>query len=991
MSLQLHDLLSSSEEDILQAIRDDPAALRRAEAYSNLPIHIECQHQCRSAVLVKCIELYTESLSMANQADALPLHLLLSNKASSIEDALMMIEKYPAALRVDGCQPYSIVKYLPIHLECKNRCRSAVISKCIEIYPEALFEARDGDSLPLHLLLSNLQSSIHDALMMIEKYPEGLRCRDNPYFPFSKSLPIHIECGKQCRSAVLTKCIELYPESIAERVGENSFPLHLLLANSESSVDVILLFISKYPDALRCQDVDGYLPLHLECERQCRSPVIAKCIELYPEALHVTAKDDALPLHLLLLNYLAFMADVLLMIEKYPEALRCGVRQYYSDARRLPIHLECKNSCRPAILSKCIELYPESLAEASEEAYLPLHLLLSNPVSSVEMALLMIERYPEALKLKTKSYVLACKYLPIHLECKNSCRTAILSKCIELYPESLAEDDGQHMLPLSKLLSNSSASIDVILMVICAYPDALKCKEEPDLYLPIHVECANKSRSSIISKCIELYPESLSIASKNNSLPLHLLLTNNASSIEDALMMIDKYSEALHFQAISSYFNIKYLPIHVECKNRCRSAIISKCIELYPQSLSILSGSGTLPTHMLLQNPACSIEVAIMVIEAYPEALQSYEKPYYTNELSLPLHIECKNQCRSAVISKCIELYPESLSIPTADNALPLHLLLRQPQSPTDAALLMIDKYPEALKSVETLLFSDDKILPIHLECEYQCRSAVLSKCIELYPASLSITGRNNSLPLHQLLSSSVSTIDDALMMIDKNPQALKHKNNSYYSTDMYLPIHIESSKGCRSAVLLKCIKLYPESLSVCDGDGDIPWTIALKKQFLFSYDIIRNLHMSLFTLLSAHPASFYHPPHDPLIDKLPMMKDPSSCRLILNLLPSCLSSAAHLQAYHDLNWQPRSSLLHLWLQIRLKSDQVKTKSLKQLLSMTEPCHELSLMDGGMRILMMKMLKESSLLVAIDGRLDYGVDLGDGIDDLMLRFIMAYL
>jgi hypothetical protein len=46
------------------------------------------------AVTMKCIELYPESLSLANQADALPLHLLLSNPVSFIEEALMMIEKH---------------------------------------------------------------------------------------------------------------------------------------------------------------------------------------------------------------------------------------------------------------------------------------------------------------------------------------------------------------------------------------------------------------------------------------------------------------------------------------------------------------------------------------------------------------------------------------------------------------------------------------------------------------------------------------------------------------------------------------------------------------------------------------------------------------------------------------------------------------------------------------------------------------------------------
>jgi hypothetical protein len=91
-------------------------------------------------------------------------------------------------------------------------------------------------------------------------------------------------------------------------------------------------------------------------------------------------------------------------------------------------------------------------------------------------------------------------------------------------------------------------------------------------------------------------------------------------------------------------------------------------------------------------------------------------------------------------------------------------------------------------------------------------------------------------------------------------------------------------------------------------------------------------MRKSLFVLLSTHPASFYHPPDNPEVDQR-MSRYPDRCRLILNLLPSCLSSAAHLQAYYNLNWQPRSSLLYLLLQIRRS----QTSSLNRLLSITVP------------------------------------------------------
>jgi ankyrin repeat protein len=698
-----------------------------------------------------------------------------------------------------------------------------------------------------------------------------------------------------------------------------SLQLHdLLTKKKSSSEEAILQDILDDPEALRRVDGGSNLPLHLECQHQCRSAIIMKCIELYPEALAIENKDGALPLHLLLWSSSSTIENVLMMIEKYPEALRIEGCQPYSNAknhRYLPIDIECKNRCRSVILSRCIELYPQSLAEAREEAHLPLHLLLLHPRSSIEDALLMIEKFPEALKYKPKSFAVANSYLPIHLECKNRCRVAIISKFIELYPESLVEGKGHRKL-LSLLLSNSLASVDVILLVICAYPDALKCKDELYLDLPLHQECRNQCRSAILSKCIELYPESLYVQNHYDTLPIHLLLSNNTASVEDTLMVIEKYPEALQHRNSSGN-----LPLHVECLHRCRSAIISKCVELYPESLSISNKKDCLALHLLLSNPASSVEDALMMIDKCPEAVQFLENSsiMYVIDKYLPIHLECKNRCRPAIISKCLELYPEALSISVGSGALPLHLLLQNSSCTTEVALMVIEAYPEALRCYERALYTGEKCLPIHIECKIQCRSAVISNCIELYPEALLIQ----------------TAIDD----------------------------------------------------------GDIPLTLALNKLFWNLCENIYEMRKSLLVLLSANPASFYHPPHDPLIDRHPMMQAPAFRRLILNLLPSCLSSAAHLQAYHDLNWQPRCSLLQLWLQIRLKSDQEEARSQQPLLNIPEPCHDLhvSKTDRSMRLLMMKMLKESSLLVAIDGRVDYSVNLGDGIGDLMLRFIMAYL
>jgi hypothetical protein len=79
MSQRLPDLLHSThEKEIINAMEEDPTALKqRYGCYDCLPIHYECVDQCRSSIILKCIELYPESLAQTDYRGYQPLHLVL--------------------------------------------------------------------------------------------------------------------------------------------------------------------------------------------------------------------------------------------------------------------------------------------------------------------------------------------------------------------------------------------------------------------------------------------------------------------------------------------------------------------------------------------------------------------------------------------------------------------------------------------------------------------------------------------------------------------------------------------------------------------------------------------------------------------------------------------------------------------------------------------------------------------------------------------------
>jgi ankyrin repeat protein len=341
-------------------------AIQQKVATTAFAIHQECRHQCRSFILLQYVALCPQALAAVDEDGYLPLHLLLSNKLSSIDDALIMIEKFPAAL-----QHQTNSGQLPLHIECERQCRSIIITKCIELYPEALAKADNSVCLPLHILLLMKSSSIDAALLMIEKYPAALVNRNNDGW-----LPLHLECMNQRRLAILSKCIDQYPEALSKNDLFGYLPLVLLSISSytdeygysfmsphksrsmkPSSTDDVLMMIEMYPEALHHPTNDGWLPLHLECDRKCRLPIISKSIELYPESLGIADTLGMLPMHWLLERRSSSdINNAIMMIEKYPAALKHRDR----DGHR-PLFTECANQSRSTIVSKCIDKYPEAL------------------------------------------------------------------------------------------------------------------------------------------------------------------------------------------------------------------------------------------------------------------------------------------------------------------------------------------------------------------------------------------------------------------------------------------------------------------------------------------------------------------------------------------------------------------------------------------------------------------------------------------------------
>jgi hypothetical protein len=554
----------------------------------------------------------------------------------------------------------------------------------------------------------------------------------------------------------------------------------------------------------------------------------------------------------------------------------------------------------------------------------------------------LIMKFPQAVSMPNED---GC--LPLHFECENMCRKAVICKYVELYPQGLSVAAEGGNLPLHIILSNILSTEEMVLMIIDMYPEAIRC---PDTYgsYPIHIECLNAGRWSIISRFIELYPEAMKIPSGPQLIPLHYLMAPHMLS-------------------------------------KCNIASLTS---KYPELLDIVDFCGCMiPTESFPETAFIEEGTVLQLIDAYPVALQ-----YQGCMGNLPIHIECLYEARKSVIMRCIELYPESLEIANDLNSLPLSCLLNVSQFSADIICQMIDRYPKSLEHRD-----NGGNLPIHIECSKGSQIQVISKCVEFYPEGLEkVDGMEYMLPLQCLLMSDTSSLDAALYVMDQYPEAIKHRR---FNGDSY-PLHAECMKQCRLRVLSKCYEFYPDAIGVYleqDEDLKLPFHIAWYNASLLHTgnddDDVSELSMltslnkhrdSLVFLLSKYPAALNNPPHYPFMER---HFTPASLRFLFNLFPSANLLEQALDGYHDLNWEPRSSLIYTSLQLQMSTD---SKSGRRI---NDNVPRYTLHDPLMMriVVLLKKFVSISSLNREDKVVLYDLGRGEDVGDHWLRSIIMYL
>lgn len=154
-----------------------------------------------------------------------------------------------------------------------------------------------GRYLPLHC--SGQNSSVEVVRRVLEAFPGGIHITDH-----EGGYPLHHACCFNSSVEVVKCMYEAYPGAmnIPQHSG-NLSPIHLFAAQNDSP-EILRYILKVSPLSAKCQDHDGWLPLHclVNRDRYSMTSNRVECIRMllkhYPEAVHVKSTLNLTPIDL---------------------------------------------------------------------------------------------------------------------------------------------------------------------------------------------------------------------------------------------------------------------------------------------------------------------------------------------------------------------------------------------------------------------------------------------------------------------------------------------------------------------------------------------------------------------------------------------------------------------------------------------------------------------------------------------------------------------
>jgi len=149
----------------------------------------------------------------------------------------------------------------------------------VQIGPDVLEVCDINGMTPLHLTCSKQTSQI--ILYLLSQFPDVSKCHDNKLH-----LPLHIACEHEMLILVnMAKEVTLcFPEAVAIPDSDGNLPLHIILCNGPTDLDVVTPLTTYFMQALQKHNDMGQVPLHISCQQNSSENVIQYIFQSWRQA-----------------------------------------------------------------------------------------------------------------------------------------------------------------------------------------------------------------------------------------------------------------------------------------------------------------------------------------------------------------------------------------------------------------------------------------------------------------------------------------------------------------------------------------------------------------------------------------------------------------------------------------------------------------------------------------------------------------------------------
>ena len=575
-----------------------------------------------------------------------------------------------------------------LHLACSNEnITLEIIERLLEFSPGAVNNARQYD---------------FDVELSDHPYPLHLACR-NKGCPTSV---VRLLINKTEENALRHLCV-LFGKGVDCGYGRGKvwgLPIHYYLAR-KTNVDlgIVKEMVAAYPESLTsCDEESKYAPIHVILQNQIMQDVhgdiIQFLVEANPSTLQLTNDYGQVPLHIACTNNHITARIVKVLIDTWPQATRqrnCGDTPLHNLCRDTD---EMDGTVALKILRLFLQADPDSASQMTEaedegdvQGYLPIHFAVE--CKSSEFCKVLIEAYPESVRVGVFYYDIDFDILPIHGACRKG-RLDTVKLLYEQYPESIDKRTGEGYLPIHEAVRTpTEKGTQVVDYLLHQDPDGVSkvvygYSSDDEGCLPLHLACAKIGNIKMVKHLFDLYPEAIREKNQSEELPIEIAVDIHQRGPRPPRGYRRSFSETG-----KNGETVAYLQTQMNYARQANNK----------NSLRRPDRDGRLPIHRALNSGACLGAVKLFV-QGNTNCARVTDQ-----EGMLPLHIAC--ECTTADVVKYLVEHDDTMNIISAKQGSPLHHACHAGNC--EAVNYLLDRQVASVSERNT----NDK-LPIHLLCD---------------------------------------------------------------------------------------------------------------------------------------------------------------------------------------------------------------------------------------------------------------------------------